>query len=61
MQIYDSPESDLKLNDIFEFIGVLTFDTDLSKEKEDNNNVESSLCEDVLVELPPSKVLFDHS
>nr|GMC94318.1 mini-chromosome maintenance complex-binding protein [Ipomoea batatas]GMC96630.1 mini-chromosome maintenance complex-binding protein [Ipomoea batatas] len=56
VKIYDSPESDLKLNDIFEFIGVLTFDTDLSKEKEDNNNVESSLCEDVLVELPPSKV-----
>ncbi|XP_031132253.1 mini-chromosome maintenance complex-binding protein-like [Ipomoea triloba] len=56
VKIYDSLESDLKLNDIFEFIGVLAFDTDLSKEKEDNNNVESSLCEDVLVELPPSKV-----
>nr|GMD04047.1 DNA polymerase alpha catalytic subunit [Ipomoea batatas] len=55
VKIYDSLESDLKLNDIFEFIGVLAFDTDLSKEKEDNNNVESSLCDDVLVELPPSK------
>lgn len=48
LQIYDSPESDLKLNDVFEFIGVLTFDTEV---KNDNNELE-----DELVNLPPSKV-----
>ncbi|XP_023771001.1 mini-chromosome maintenance complex-binding protein [Lactuca sativa] len=48
VKIYDSPESDLKLNDVFEFIGVLTFDTEV---KNDNNELE-----DELVNLPPSKV-----
>ncbi|VFQ77499.1 unnamed protein product [Cuscuta campestris] len=55
VKIYDSPESDLKLNDVFEFIGVLTYDPDSPNEKEDSS-VESSLCEDELFELPPRKV-----
>ncbi|CAH9059927.1 unnamed protein product [Cuscuta epithymum] len=55
VKIYDSPESDLKLNDVFEFIGVLTYDIDSPKEKEENY-VESSLYEDELFESPPSKV-----
>lgn len=47
IQIYDSPESDLKLNDVFEFIGVLTFDQD---------ELSNGFSEDVLVHLPPNKV-----
>lgn len=50
VKIYDSPESDLKLNDVFEFIGVLTFDTDV------NNNDKDGQLEEELVNLPPSKV-----
>lgn len=54
MQIYDTPESELKLNDVFEFVGLLTFDTKLAAEDDTSNE----LCEDVLVHLPPSKVLI---
>lgn len=55
MQIYDSPESDLKLNDVFEFVGILTFDPELATSKDDNE-VMDGFCEDELVCLPPSKV-----
>lgn len=33
LQIYDSLESDLKLNHVFEFIGVLTFDNEVKNYK----------------------------
>lgn len=57
IQIYDSPESDLKLNDVFEFIGVLTFDSEVSIDKDDQDELSNGFSEDVLVHLPPNKVL----
>lgn len=54
MQIYDSPESDLQLNDVFEFIGIFTFDPELVV-KDDTDEL-SDLCDDVLDDMPPSKV-----
>ncbi|KAJ7965139.1 Mini-chromosome maintenance complex-binding protein [Quillaja saponaria] len=56
VKIYDSPESDLKLNDVFEFIGVLTFDPELQTDKEDHNEFSIEFHEDALVQLPPNKV-----
>ncbi|GMI84959.1 E2F target gene 1 [Hibiscus trionum] len=56
VKIYDSPESDLKLNDVFEFIGVLTFDSELAVEKDDNNELSNSFYDDALVHMPPNKV-----
>lgn len=58
MQIYDSPESELKLNDVFEFIGVLTFDSELAVEKDDNDELSNSFYDDALVHLPPNKVFI---
>ena len=57
VQIYDSPESELKLNDVFEFFGVLTFDSELPSEKVDQDEFSNGLCDDVSVNLPPNKVL----
>ncbi|KAK9282820.1 hypothetical protein L1049_011043 [Liquidambar formosana] len=56
VKIYDSPESELKLNDVFEFVGVLTFDSELTVDKDDSDELSNGFCEDVLVHLPPTKV-----
>lgn len=57
VKIYDSPESDLKLNDIFEFVGVLTFDPEVAVDKDDTSDeLLNGFYEDALVHLPPSKV-----
>ncbi|CAN4101635.1 unnamed protein product [Withania somnifera] len=56
VKIYDSPESDLKLNDVFEFIGVFTFDPEFPVDENDNNDLDSSLFDDTLTQMPPSKV-----
>ncbi|CAK7339947.1 unnamed protein product [Dovyalis caffra] len=56
VKIYDSPESELKLNDVFEFVGVLTFDSELPAEKDDNDEFSNGFCDDVSVNLPPNKV-----
>ncbi|KAL3521301.1 hypothetical protein ACH5RR_019450 [Cinchona calisaya] len=56
VKIYDSPESDLKLNDVFEFIGVLTFDTELKADSDEIGELDTSLYEDAMTHLPPSKV-----
>lgn len=56
VKIYDSPESELKLNDVFEFFGVLTFDSELPSEKVDQDEFSNGLCDDVSVNLPPNKV-----
>ncbi|KVI04808.1 Mini-chromosome maintenance complex-binding protein [Cynara cardunculus var. scolymus] len=56
VKIYDSPESDLKLNDVFEFIGVLTYDTEVKFDKGGDNELANSFPEDESVNLPPSKV-----
>ncbi|KAM7271776.1 hypothetical protein ACFE04_030990 [Oxalis oulophora] len=52
VKIYDSPESDLKLNDVFEFIGILTFDSPLPIEKDDNDE----LSDELLAHMPPNTV-----
>ncbi|KAJ6806447.1 mini-chromosome maintenance complex-binding protein [Iris pallida] len=56
VKIYDMPESNLKLNDVFEFIGIYTFDPQLAVNKDDNDDPMYDLMEDVLDQLPPSKV-----
>ncbi|KAI7747223.1 hypothetical protein M8C21_023938 [Ambrosia artemisiifolia] len=56
VKIYDTPESDLKLNDVFEFIGVLTFDSDAKDDKKDKNELENCFGDEELVNLPSSKV-----
>jgi hypothetical protein len=58
IQIYDSPESDLKLNDVFEFIGVLTFDSEVPVDKDDHDELSNGFSEDALAHLPPNKVLL---
>ncbi|KAL6977546.1 hypothetical protein U1Q18_026345 [Sarracenia purpurea var. burkii] len=56
VKVYDSPEADLKLNDVFEFVGVLTFDPELTADKEDPDELENSFQKDESTHLPPSKV-----
>ncbi|KMT18905.1 hypothetical protein BVRB_2g030060 [Beta vulgaris subsp. vulgaris] len=56
VKVYDSPESELRLNEIFEFIGVLSFDSELELNKEEADLQSNSLYEDDLIHLPPSKV-----
>ncbi|KAH7841269.1 hypothetical protein Vadar_027775 [Vaccinium darrowii] len=57
VKIYDSTEDDLKLNDIFEFVGVLTFDPEVTPaDKEDSDELENSFCQEESAHLPPSKV-----
>ncbi|XXG85926.1 hypothetical protein AAC387_Pa11g0921 [Persea americana] len=56
VKIYDSLEADLKLNDVFEFIGVFTFDPELAVHKDDSDEFSNGICDDALVHLPPSKV-----
>ncbi|XP_058110592.1 mini-chromosome maintenance complex-binding protein isoform X1 [Magnolia sinica] len=56
VKIYDTPEADLKLNDVFEFIGVFTFDPELAVHKDNSDEFSNGLCDDALVHLPPSKV-----
>mgnify|MGYP004703060189 FL=1 len=57
--MYDSSESDLKLNVVFEFIVVLTFDTELKTDADEVTELNNSLYEEELTHLPPSKVLID--
>lgn len=54
-QIYDSPESELKLNDIFEFVGILASDPELEEDNADND-LSNEFCEDPLRHFPPNKV-----
>ena len=53
-QIYDSPESDLKLNEVFEFVGVLASDPELQEDKE-ANDFSNGFCEDPLHHFPSNK------
>ncbi|KAI3993641.1 hypothetical protein MKX01_002654 [Papaver californicum] len=59
VKIYDSPETELKLNDVFEFVGVFTFDPELVASK-DETDESDALFEDELVNLPPNKVARLH-
>jgi hypothetical protein len=56
LQIYDMPESQVKLNDVIEFIGVYTFDPELAAPSDNPDDIMLDLMEDVTVQLPPSKV-----
>ncbi|GKA56795.1 minichromosome maintenance complex-binding protein [Tanacetum coccineum] len=56
VKIYDTPESDLKLNDVLEFIGVLAFDTDVKDDKRGENEMANCFDEEESVSLPSSKV-----
>lgn len=50
----------MKLNDVFEFIGVLTYDPDITVGGAGNDELVDNLCEDALVHLPPPKVGLPH-
>lgn len=54
VKIYDSPESEMKLNDIVEFVGIFTFGAEL--EKGGFDEVYDGLCEDALVHRPSAKI-----
>ncbi|MED6211896.1 hypothetical protein PIB30_077982 [Stylosanthes scabra] len=56
VKIYDSPESELKLNEVFEFVGILTSDPEIQEDNVDND-LSSELCEDPLRHFPPNKVV----
>ncbi|XP_031282616.1 mini-chromosome maintenance complex-binding protein-like [Pistacia vera] len=60
VKIYDCPENELKLNDVFEFVGVLTLNSDVSVDKDDNNEFSNGFFEDELVHSPPDKVPHLH-
>lgn len=56
LQIYDMPDSQVKLNDVIEFIGVYTFDPELAAPSDNPDDIMLDLIEDVTAQLPPSKV-----
>ncbi|KAH7672496.1 Mini-chromosome maintenance complex-binding protein [Dioscorea alata] len=56
IKMYDTPECDLKLNDVFEFIAIYTFDPEVVAYKEDADDLMDDLLDDPLMHLPPSKV-----
>lgn len=56
LQVYDMPDSQVKLNDVIEFIGVYTFDPELAAPSDNTDDIMLDLIEDVTVQLPPSKV-----
>ncbi|KAL9313778.1 hypothetical protein ACSQ67_019230 [Phaseolus vulgaris] len=55
VKIYDSPESEMKLNDIFEFVGILTSDPELQEDNEDGD-LSDGFSEDTLRHFPPNQV-----
>lgn len=57
LQIYDSSDSEVKLNDVFEFVGVFTFDYDLQTNISDKDEPFDDLCEDVSAQFPLNKVM----
>lgn len=56
VKVYDMPESQVKLNDVAEFIGVYTFDPELAAPSDNSDDIMFDLIEDVTAQLPPSKV-----
>lgn len=64
-QVYDGQDADLKLNDVVEVFGILTFDPELSTTSFHQNGVENDymdivgaafLDDNVSLRLPASKV-----
>ncbi|KAK9167966.1 hypothetical protein Syun_000106 [Stephania yunnanensis] len=56
VKVYDTMESDVKLNDVFEFIGVFTYNPELMIQMDESDEVPHDLYEESLVHLPPNKV-----
>ncbi|XP_038884242.1 mini-chromosome maintenance complex-binding protein [Benincasa hispida] len=56
VKIYDTAESELKLNDVFEFIGVITLGTEQKVDKDDYDEFSNGLSEDLSVQFPPDMV-----
>ncbi|XP_022939853.1 mini-chromosome maintenance complex-binding protein-like [Cucurbita moschata] len=56
VKVYDTVESELKLNDVFEFIGVITLGTEQKAEKDDHDEFSDGLSEDLSVQFPPDMV-----
>ncbi|KAI4306546.1 hypothetical protein L6164_029816 [Bauhinia variegata] len=58
VKIYDSPESDLKLNDVFEFVGVLTSNQEPHVDKD--FELSNGFCEDPSLQFRSDKVPLLH-
>ncbi|CAK9326302.1 unnamed protein product [Citrullus colocynthis] len=56
VKIYDTEESELKLNDVFEFIGVITLGTEHKVDKDDYDEFSNGLSEDLSFQFPPDMV-----
>ncbi|XP_022134341.1 mini-chromosome maintenance complex-binding protein isoform X2 [Momordica charantia] len=56
VKIYDTVESELKLNDVFEFIGVITLGTEPKVDKNEDDEFSNGLSEDLSVQFPPDTV-----
>ncbi|KGN45829.1 mini-chromosome maintenance complex-binding protein isoform X1 [Cucumis sativus] len=56
VKIYDAAESELKLNDVFEFIGVITLGTEQEVDKDDYDEFSNGLSEDLSDQFPPDMV-----
>ncbi|CAN8317626.1 unnamed protein product [Cochlearia groenlandica] len=56
VKIYDSPESELKLNDVVEFIGVLTFDPNTMMDMDSLDENSDDLAEAESVQMPSAKI-----
>lgn len=60
-QVYDGADADIKLNDVIEFTGVLTFDPEISarsfsRSSDQDPFFHSFMDEDVCSKLPASRV-----
>lgn len=58
LQIYDSSDSEVKLNDVFEFVGVFTFDNDDQVNVSEKDELADDFCEDVAAQFPTNKVMI---
>ncbi|KAJ3693792.1 hypothetical protein LUZ60_009272 [Juncus effusus] len=60
IKVYDMPESQLKLNEVFEFIGIYTFDPELNENRNNDDTGDDVMMfdfiDDVATHMPPSKV-----
>ncbi|XP_010517485.1 PREDICTED: mini-chromosome maintenance complex-binding protein-like [Camelina sativa] len=56
VKMYDSPESELKLNDVVEFLGVLTFDPNVMMDTDSLDEISDDLSEAESVQMPSRKV-----
>uniref|UniRef100_A0A1J3JNI2 Mini-chromosome maintenance complex-binding protein n=1 Tax=Noccaea caerulescens TaxID=107243 RepID=A0A1J3JNI2_NOCCA len=56
VKIYDSPESELKLNDVVEFLGVLTFDQNAMMDVDSLDETSDEFSEAESVQMPSGKV-----